>query len=92
MESMLGSKATVYVNTKEGWLYLYGRNELVDHIKKAALRGFERGMGRSNEDTHAVLVPVARSVWRRKEGGWVWHGKGAEGAGIDSVRRLLTAS
>ena len=89
LQSVFGSAATIYVNTADAWIYFYSRDELVDHVRVAAAGGFERGMGRSNDDTHAVLVPVARSVWREAGGGWAWHGSETERDAIVRARKLL---
>ena len=77
---MLGSSITAYVNAAYGGrhIYLYRRDEILDHVKAAVPRGVVRGAGMSNEDTIAVFIPVSEWRWERTAQAWTYSGSGSE--------------
>jgi len=91
IRSMTTSGWTIYVNVKGGHIYLYGRNELMDHLRSAVPAGLARGAGMSNEDTFAIFIPLADRRWNRDlDGSWKWTGNGSESRAVDSVRSSLS--
>lgn len=79
MESIAGSDLTIYANAdpERTFVYFYTRAFLIKAVRTAVLRGgLRRGMGRSNEDTFGVLVPVSPARWRRVDGEWDFIGEG----------------
>lgn len=79
VRTLASARATAYVNVAGGWLYVYGREELMGSVRAAVRAGMVRGAGRSNEDTVGVKVPLPRMRWRDDDGwGWVWAGDGDE--------------
>ncbi len=77
---MLGSVLTAYVNPASGGrhLYLYRKEEILDHVKKAVRSGVVRGAGMSNEDTIAVFIPLPVWRWERYSDSWTYSGAGKE--------------
>lgn len=76
--SIASSAFTAYVNYNDGGrhIYLYARDEIVGHLRRAvAGNGLVRGAGNSNEDTFAVFVPLASMRWTRRNGVWVATGE-----------------
>ena len=67
-----------YINYERGGrhVYLYSGAEIQDHIRAAVKEGLVRGAGRSNEDTFAVKIPLARHRWERKASCWDYRGDG----------------
>lgn len=89
--SIASSAFTAYVNYSSGGrhIYLYERDEIVQHIRRASRRGFVRGAGNSNEDTFAVFVPIAEMRWKRSVTAWDWSGDGAEADAVGRLRTVL---
>lgn len=82
---------TAYVNHQQGGrhIYLYGRDEIMGHIRSAVTtNGLVRGAGNSNEDTFAVFVPLAAMRWTRKDGSWVATGE----TPADKARKIVAAA
>lgn len=79
LTSIAGSQATIYVNPDQGHLYIYRRDEIIDHVRRSVLNNnLRRGQGNSNDDGLAVLIPLPR--WRfskDKQGLWRFTGVGA---------------
>lgn len=77
---IMSAEFTGYVNYADGgrFVYLYTREEISRHVRTASLNGFFRGAGRSNEDTYAVLIPLARHRWVREKSRWNYCGDGAQ--------------
>lgn len=78
LASIAGSAFTIYVNPSEGmtWVYVYSRRYLLHELKQLVKRGqLRRGMGKSNEDTFACLVPISPARWKRHDGSWRFHGR-----------------
>lgn len=69
---------TGYINYALGgrYVYLYSGTEIQDCIRTAVKEGLVRGAGRSNEDTFAVTIPLARHRWERKGSSWDYFGDG----------------
>lgn len=89
--SMTNSLYVVYVNSGAGHLYLYSSRELVALIaNRVRAGGLMRGLGDSNDDTFAVMVPLPDYRWKRTEGEWHWTGAGEEEPAIESVRNQLS--
>lgn len=91
---MFGSAFTVYVNpgaSGVGYIYLYSSDEIVGAIRDAVERGgLRRGMGQSNDDTFAVLVPLANFRWSARAGQpWQYVGDGTETAALAALRTAL---
>lgn len=68
-----------YVNSSAGWLYAYRGDALLELCREEAEQagrghGLQRAMGRSNQDTFAVLVPCAPRRWQRVNGSWCYRG------------------
>lgn len=78
LTSIAGSQATIYVNPDQGHLYIYRRDEIIDHVRRSVLNdNLRRGQGNSNDDGLAVLIPLPR--WRfskDKQGLWRFVGVG----------------
>lgn len=77
--SVDGSDLTIYANADPArtFVYFYTKRFLLDRIREQVLAGqMRRGMGRSNEDTFGVLVPVSPARWRRVDGTWHYVGPG----------------
>lgn len=78
LTSIAGSQATIYVNPDQGHLYIYRRDEIIDHVRRSVLNSnLRRGQGNSNDDGLAVLIPLPR--WRfskDKQGMWRFTGVG----------------
>lgn len=91
IHSFFNSPLTTYVNYRDGgkWIYVYDRRELTGHIKEAVPKGLRRGMGNSNEDTFAVLIPIAEKRWQRARGHWQWAGAGSAEAAVAHLRAVL---
>ena len=91
MHSFFNSPLTTYVNYQDGgrWIYIYDRRELTNHIKAAVPRGLRRGIGKSNEDTFSVFVPIADKRWQRIKGDWQWAGVGDPGPAVTHLRAVL---
>lgn len=89
LTSIAGSQATIYVNPDQGHLYIYRRDEIIDHVRRAVLNNnLRRGQGNSNDDGLAVLVPLAR--WRfskDKQGLWRYTGLGGSAEAEKSALR-----
>lgn len=94
IESFVGSAATIYVNNVSGrHIYVYRRNELMAAIKKAIPQGLLRGVGKSNDETFAVKIPLADRRWSRGDDFvWKWRGVGVETDAIESLQELLSPS
>ena len=78
---MFGSVLTAYINATEGGrqhIYLYRREEILQHIKTAVRAGVYRGAGNSNQDTIAVFIPISEWRWERKSQVWKYSGTGSE--------------
>lgn len=91
INSIHGSAATIYVNVQQGFLYFYGRDELLTAVGTAVRHGaFERGKGLSNSDTHAVLVQLPALRWSLAGGAWEFRGKGGVQTPVGEVRRILS--
>jgi len=91
IESFVGSAATIYVNNVGGrHIYVYRRDELMAAIKKAIPQGLLRGVGRANDDTFGVKIPLAGRRWSRGDDFvWKWQGVGVEADAIESLQELL---
>lgn len=94
VRSMFGSALTAYVNPGTSGIahiYLYRSDEIVGAIREAVARdGLRRGMGQSNDDTFAVLVPLARFRWSARAGQpWQYVGEGTEAAALTTLRTAL---
>jgi hypothetical protein len=89
--SIAGSAFTIYVNPDGGHLYLYESAELMGHIRTAVRgNGLHRGMGRSNEDTFAVLVPLSEMRWSiEPSGSWRYSGSRDLDDGLAEVQKVL---
>lgn len=90
--SLAGSDYTMYVNP-DAHVYLYESQEILGHIRKMALTdGLRRGMGNSNQDTFALLIPLPEMRWSWRpeaQGSWAYDGVGAEDERVLSVRTGL---
>jgi hypothetical protein len=77
---MLGSVLTAYINATDGGrhIYLYRREEIMQHIRTAVRAGVVRGAGNSNQDTIAVFIPISEWRWERKPQAWTYSGIGSE--------------
>jgi hypothetical protein len=91
VHSLFTAPLTTYVNYQNGgkWIYLYDRQELTSHIKKAVRRGLRRGIGNSNEDTFSVFVPISSKRWQRVNGAWQWVGGGTSERAVAHLRAVL---
>lgn len=67
---------TMYINSKENFIYIYKRDELLKHISTAIRNsGFRKGQGGEHPNRLSVLVPLPR--WRfsmDKHGQWRYTG------------------
>lgn len=80
----------IYVNTFGRVVYVYDSRELLNLIREAVrVHGFQRGMGRSNEDTYAVLVGLPSAIWRGDMNGWTFTGTGDREGIIAGLRAAL---
>ena len=94
VRSMFGSSLTVYVNPgPPAHIYVYESAGLIEVIKDAMRsKGMVRGMGKSNVDTFAVLVPPPRERWTAEIGkAWRYSGDGSEHVAVAELQRILTA-
>lgn len=91
IRSIVQSRFTAYVNYEMGGkhIYLYENDEIVTAIREAVWTGMVRGAGRSNEDTFAVRIPVARMRWYRVGAQWIYGGVDDERGIILALRREL---
>lgn len=91
IHTIASARVTIYVNATSptAHLYLYGRNEIVRHVKEAVLtQELVRGAGKSNEDTFGVKIPLPSMRWTSREGGgWEYSG---DGIGQTAVERVLS--
>jgi hypothetical protein len=85
---------TAYVNYQQGgrYIYLYRQTEITSYLRAATLRGLRRGAGNSNEDTFAVLIPIASMRWVRRGKAWMYGGTGSESEHLRILQRQVTAS
>ena len=94
--SLLTAAYTVYVNPGPGeqHLYCYGRGELAGHLRTAMPGTLRRAAGMSNDDTFAVLVPLAVHRWSRPgdEQPWTYTGQGHEEQALARLSQVLGAS
>jgi len=88
--SMASSSFTAYVNYSPDnrHVYVYERDEILEHIRRSLSRGFVRGAGNSNDDTFAVFVPLSKMRWEGSGSTWHWSGQGTE---VEAVRQLRAA-
>lgn len=92
IRSIARAAYTVYANPDSApqHLYVYEREELLGAIRAAVRHsGFRRGMGNSNEDTFAVLVPLPRDRWERSDADWRYAGTAEENRAITVMRSTL---
>ncbi len=89
IRSMAASGWTIYVNHVGGHVYLYSSDEIMEHLRSTAPLGLARGAGRSNEDTFAVFIPLAKRRWLRSDGAWCWAGEGEQVDAVQSVSKSL---
>lgn len=79
MESIWGSDLTIYANAAPAstFVYFYTKAFLLQAVREAVVADrLQRAMGRSNEDTFAVMVPISPARWQRVEGAWKYVGQG----------------
>lgn len=78
IRSIWNAAFTGYINYTLGgrYVYLYSGIEIQECIRTAIKDGLVRGAGRSNEDTFAVTIPLARHRWDRKDSTWEYCGDG----------------
>lgn len=93
IQSIVGSSFTAYVNPGTrgpAHLYLYDVAEIVAYIRRVAPRGFDRGLGRANNDTCSVFVPLAANRWSAEtDGPWVYTGDRDEAIEVARIRGEL---
>lgn len=90
IRSIAGSALTIYVNPAAGHVYVYRSLELIEHVITAVgAGGLRRGMGRSNEATFAVQVPLAAWRWSVDAlDDWQYRGSGAELEAVDAIKSI----
>jgi hypothetical protein len=91
LTSIAGSRATIYTNPDDGFLYVYSRDEILGHVRKAVRNNnLRRGQGNSNDDGLAVLVPLPKwRFYRDKQGLWNYDGPGDRGEELKALRAYL---
>lgn len=89
--SMHHASYTAYVNYEDGgrFIYLYEKDEIVNQVREAVLKGLRRGAGNSNQDTFSVFVPIAKMRWERSGSDWVYKGVGSEVGQLEVLTSLL---
>lgn len=76
LSPIVSCSLTAYINTNEGHLYLYKRDEIVNGINKAIRNsGLRKGQGGEHENRLSVLISLSR--WRfslDRSGKWRYSG------------------
>lgn len=92
LTSIAGSRATIYTNPDDGYLYLYSRDEILGHVRKSVKNNnMRRGQGNSNDDGLAVLIPLPKWRFRQdKKGLWHFDGPGDRGEELRALRAYLS--
>lgn len=86
------AKLTMYINPRDGHIYMYRPKELFDHIKKAITnQNFRRAQDGRSMDLLTVLIPLSQWRFTRgKDGLWRYTGLGNAENEKNELRRWLS--
>lgn len=87
--SLLNSVMTIYVNYRQGHIYLYTQEEIRKHIVNAiTTTGLRKGQGGEEPNLISVLIPLAR--WRfSKDKNGLWRYTGLVSESVEQEKQSL---